>query len=147
MTHRIVIEWLRIPFYGEADLCNEVIGSAALLMYHGLAVVHTFGQVRCGGLSCSYLCMLLNHRTPLLKISAGAILAVDKPVRQPPLPTPEGVIESAATLKATVLLTSPAFLQVRFFTGRSCQAVFRSETNNLWALSRPGRGTHLMFRS
>lgn len=52
--------------------------------------------------------------TLLFQVGSGGTLAVFKPVRQPPFPTPERVIESVPTLKITILFAIPVFLEVRY---------------------------------
>lgn len=46
ITHRILVEWMRIPSYGEVDLCGEYIGAAALPMFHALGVINSTSMVR-----------------------------------------------------------------------------------------------------
>lgn len=45
LTHRILVEWLRIPSYGEIDFCGEVIGAVALPMFHALGAINSIAMV------------------------------------------------------------------------------------------------------
>lgn len=68
-----------------------------------------------------------------VQAAAGAVLGVFKPVRQPPFPTPDRVIDSVSALKVNVLFAIPVFLEASLHYGASflIPAIFLRETLDL----------------
>ncbi|KAF8311061.1 acetyl-CoA synthetase-like protein [Clavulina sp. PMI_390] len=87
ITQRMLVEWMRIQYYGEVDLAHAVIGGVALPMFHALGVIVSLSMVR------------------------GAVLGVFHPVRQPAFPTPDRVIHAVTALKMEILFAIPVFLE------------------------------------
>lgn len=51
ITHRILIEWVRIPHYGEVDVSGSVFGTHALPIFHALGIINAHNMVRSFGCS------------------------------------------------------------------------------------------------
>ncbi|KAF9505928.1 hypothetical protein BS47DRAFT_1322053 [Hydnum rufescens UP504] len=88
ITQRILIEWLRISYYGEIDFCDSRVGAAALPMFHALGVINSTTMVGSGG-----------------------VLVVFKPVERPAFPTPERVLDTVTAFNTSILFTLPSFLE------------------------------------
>ncbi|KDQ07664.1 hypothetical protein BOTBODRAFT_139808 [Botryobasidium botryosum FD-172 SS1] len=53
ITHRSVLEWARIPWYGGSDLCGEVLGMHALPWFHAYA-----NMVVAGAATSGFICAI-----------------------------------------------------------------------------------------
>ncbi|KAF8315490.1 uncharacterized protein EI90DRAFT_3021935 [Cantharellus anzutake] len=89
ILHRSMVEFVRIPSYGEFDLCSNVIGAATLPMFHALGATNSIQMIGCGG-----------------------ILLVFKPEQTPSFPSPEKAIDSIINTPVDILFTIPSFLVV-----------------------------------
>ena len=83
-----MIEWARLPSYGEIDMCSMLFGAVALPMFHALGTINSHCMIGCGG-----------------------ILLVLKPEERPSFPSPERVIEGIKKTNVDVLFTLPSFLE------------------------------------
>ncbi|KAF8315479.1 acetyl-CoA synthetase-like protein [Cantharellus anzutake] len=88
ILHRSIVEFIRIPSYGELDLCSKIIGATTLPMFHALGSMNAIQMIGC-----------------------GAILSVFKPEERPSFPSPERVIESLLKTPVYILFTMPSFLE------------------------------------
>ncbi|KAK0470423.1 NRPS-like enzyme [Desarmillaria tabescens] len=87
-THKILLQNVTRPHYGEVDLCGEVVGAQAVPMYH-----------------------TMGFTSILLSVGTGAIIACFPPVEPPIIPTPERLLSSVINTRSTILFSVPAFLE------------------------------------
>ncbi|KAM5543844.1 hypothetical protein V8D89_002461, partial [Ganoderma adspersum] len=87
-THKRVLGYGTVPWYGEVDLTGLTIGA------HGVPMFHAMGLC----IICTALCN-------------GAILAVFKPASPPTFPTAENIFEATTLVWNDYLLTVPAFIE------------------------------------
>lgn len=86
-TYRILMESGLLPYYGELDLCGEILSSHAVPMFHLMGAVQVAWT--------SY---------------TGLTISVFKP-GMPTVPTPDRVYEGAIATKSTMIFCVPAFLE------------------------------------
>ncbi|KAJ7096117.1 hypothetical protein C8R44DRAFT_813206 [Mycena epipterygia] len=88
LTHRIFWESGLIPYYGEVDLCGEVLSVHAVPMFHMLGLV----------------------QLPYVAFTGMAISGFS-PAAPPVAPTPDRVFEAAIATNSTLLICAPTFLE------------------------------------
>ncbi|KAF9025156.1 NRPS-like enzyme [Hymenopellis radicata] len=88
LSHRLLLQYARLPYYGEMDMGELIFASQGLPMYHVLGFWPT-----------------------CLMISSGTIIAVFPPTNPPVVPTSERCLASTTALRCNVILTVPSFLE------------------------------------
>ncbi|KLO18919.1 acetyl-CoA synthetase-like protein [Schizopora paradoxa] len=88
LTHKILLEWARTPYYGERDICGEVLAVHTLPLFHASGFFHT-----CWG------------------PSTGVILSAFAPSSPPVVPTPPRMLESCKATGVTLLFAIPSFME------------------------------------
>ncbi|KAF9465935.1 hypothetical protein BDZ94DRAFT_1296127 [Collybia nuda] len=87
-THRTLIQWGLLPYYGDIDICGQILCSHSLPLYHAMG-------------------------TPLLTwtMTSGVIVASFAPDNTPVIPTPERVLSGALATKSSIIFCVPAFIE------------------------------------
>ncbi|TFY82198.1 hypothetical protein EWM64_g1812 [Hericium alpestre] len=88
MNNRTFIQFAIMPYWGEVDLCNLVLGVHPLPAFHGMA-------------SCIMT----------WTISCGIVVACFKPASSPIVPTPENYLEGFLATKSNLLFCPPSFVE------------------------------------
>ncbi|KAJ6545363.1 hypothetical protein B0H19DRAFT_1266811 [Mycena capillaripes] len=88
LTHRMFWESGLIPYYGDLDLCGEVLSVHALPMFHLLGLV----------------------QLPYAAFT-GMAMSAFSPSVPPKAPTPDNVFEAAIGTNSTFLICTPSFLE------------------------------------
>ncbi|KAJ7596093.1 hypothetical protein C8J56DRAFT_395210 [Mycena floridula] len=88
MTHKALLQWGLLPYYGETDLCGEVLSS------HCTPLTHALGSVQLAW-----------------TMTSGVILAGFAPNSCPTIPAPDDVFCSILETKCTVILGVPSFIE------------------------------------
>ncbi|KAJ6483684.1 hypothetical protein DFH09DRAFT_1211912 [Mycena vulgaris] len=88
LSHRVFWESGLIPYYGEVDLCGEVLSVHAVPMFHMLGLV----------------------QFPYAAYT-GMALSGFSPAVPPMVPTPDRVFEAAIASSSTFLICAPTFLE------------------------------------
>ncbi|KAJ6599959.1 hypothetical protein DFH09DRAFT_970599 [Mycena vulgaris] len=87
-TYRILMESGLIPYYGQVDICGQVLSVHAVPMFHLMGVI----------------------QLPWTLFS-GLTISVFPPAVPPVIPTPDRVFEGAIATKSTLMFCVPAFLE------------------------------------
>ncbi|TFK50327.1 acetyl-CoA synthetase-like protein [Heliocybe sulcata] len=88
LTQRIMLQWARLPYFGEADMCGEILSSHSLPMFHAMGAILVMWTA-----------------------STGLIMSSFAPVDPPVVPTPERVFEEAVATDSTLIFCVPAFIE------------------------------------
>ncbi|KAJ7598541.1 hypothetical protein C8J56DRAFT_914327 [Mycena floridula] len=89
LSHKTYLQWGILPWYGERDLCGEVMACQTVPIFHGMGVC----------LTCWPACL-------------GLTIAFFRPSNPPIAPNPATVMQSVMATKCTLLFCVPAFLEV-----------------------------------
>ncbi|KDQ21392.1 hypothetical protein BOTBODRAFT_61102 [Botryobasidium botryosum FD-172 SS1] len=84
ITHRRLVEWSRVIWHGDRDLCGEVVGMQSALPFY------VWGN----------FCIIS-------ALTGGYICAVRSPFGKPPPMTPERFIGEVAVTQCTILVSAP----------------------------------------
>ncbi|KAK0193212.1 NRPS-like enzyme [Armillaria mellea] len=87
-TQTILLQNVTRPYYGETDLCGEIVGAQAVPLYH-----------------------TMGFTSILLSVGTGAIIACFPPVEPPIIPTAERFLSSMINTGSTIVFSVPAFLE------------------------------------
>ncbi|SJK99273.1 uncharacterized protein ARMOST_02564 [Armillaria ostoyae] len=87
-TQTILLQNATRPYYGEIDLCGEIVGAQAVPLYH-----------------------TMGFTSILLSVGTGAIIACFPPVEPPIIPTAERLLSSMIRTGSTIVFSVPAFLE------------------------------------
>ncbi|KAJ7667223.1 hypothetical protein B0H17DRAFT_990381 [Mycena rosella] len=87
-TYRILMESGLIPYYGQFDICGEILSVHAVPMFHLMGVV----------------------QLPWTTF-AGLAISVFPPAFPPVVPTPDRVFDGAVATQSTLMFCVPAFLE------------------------------------
>ncbi|TFK80331.1 acetyl-CoA synthetase-like protein [Polyporus arcularius HHB13444] len=87
-THQSLLSWGTVPWYGDVDTAEAIIGC------HGIPMSHAFGVSMCA------------HAA-----AVGWTLAVFPPSSSPVLPTSENVFEGTVATNVDYLMTVPVFIE------------------------------------
>ncbi|KAK0442587.1 NRPS-like enzyme [Armillaria borealis] len=87
-TQTILLQNATRPYYGEIDLCGEIVGAQAVPLYH-----------------------TMGFTSILLSVGTGAIIACFPPVEPPIIPTAERLLSSMISTGSTIVFSVPAFLE------------------------------------
>ncbi|KAK0472170.1 NRPS-like enzyme [Armillaria novae-zelandiae] len=93
-TQMILLQNVTRPYYGEIDLCGEIVGAQAVPLYHTM------------GFTSILLCMFISF-----SVGTGAIIACFPPVEPPIIPTAERFLSSMINTGSTIVFSVPAFLE------------------------------------
>ncbi|KAJ7210990.1 hypothetical protein C8J57DRAFT_1400321 [Mycena rebaudengoi] len=88
LTHRILWESGLTPYYGEVDLCGEILSIHSVPMFHMLGLV----------------------QLPYTAFT-GMTLSSYSPALPPMAPSPDTAFEGAMATKSTLMICAPAFLE------------------------------------
>ncbi|KAF9025136.1 NRPS-like enzyme [Hymenopellis radicata] len=88
LNHRLILQYSRLPYYGELDMCERIFASQGLPMYHLMGFLST--------------CLLM---------LSGTVLAVFPPSEHLVVPTSDRCLSSATMLGCSVMLTVPSFFE------------------------------------
>ncbi|KAF8488261.1 acetyl-CoA synthetase-like protein [Gautieria morchelliformis] len=88
LTHRMLLEWGSVPYYGEIDICSKTLAGHALPMFHGMGVI-----------------------TILWTCCTGVILGSFEPTVPPTNPTPESVLKGIIDTKSDIVFCVPSFVE------------------------------------
>ncbi|KAG8993215.1 hypothetical protein FRB93_002052 [Tulasnella sp. JGI-2019a] len=72
IMHSSCIDWMRIPWYGEHDICGLILGVPSLPLFHAMGVFAYFW----------------------FTLGSGAVVVVFDPTAPPKTPSPENVLAS-----------------------------------------------------
>nr|AEM76784.1 NRPS-like enzyme [Armillaria mellea] len=87
-TQTILLQNVTRPYYGEIDLCGEIVGAQAVPLYH-----------------------TMGFTSILLSVGTGAVIACFPPVEPPIIPTAERFLSSMINTGSTIVFSVPAFLE------------------------------------
>ncbi|KAG8877546.1 hypothetical protein FRB98_006666, partial [Tulasnella sp. 332] len=88
-SHLCIVEWMRIPWYGEHDICGTLLGVPSLPPFHAMG-------------SCAML---------FFAFGCGTVAGVFDPIGPPTSPSPEAILSSLKATKADWTLVVPSFLE------------------------------------
>ncbi|KAJ6459713.1 hypothetical protein C8R47DRAFT_1028048 [Mycena vitilis] len=88
LTFRMLMESGLIPYYGQVDVCGEILSIHAVPMFHLMGVITLPWTVFC-----------------------GLTLSVFPPSRPPIVPSPDRVFDGAIATRSTLIFCVPAFLE------------------------------------
>ncbi|KAG9007856.1 hypothetical protein FRB94_013912 [Tulasnella sp. JGI-2019a] len=89
ITHASCIDWMRIPWYGEHDMCGSVLGVPSLPPFHAMGVFAYFW----------------------IALGSGVVVGVFDPTAPPKAPSPENVLVGLKGTKSDWTLVVPSFLE------------------------------------
>ncbi|KAH9000656.1 acetyl-CoA synthetase-like protein [Lactarius hatsudake] len=87
-THRQVVTLCTIPWWGEMDLCGQIMSCHAMPVFHGMGVLQI-----------------------ALVVSVGVVMAVFKPAFPAVLPNPQNVLEGMIAAQCSIGAAAPTFLE------------------------------------
>ncbi|KAH9077806.1 acetyl-CoA synthetase-like protein [Lactarius deliciosus] len=87
-THRQVVTLCTIPWWGEMDLCGQIMSCHAMPVFHGMGVLQI-----------------------ALVVSVGVVMAVFKPAFPAVLPNPQNVLEGMIATQCSIGAAAPTFLE------------------------------------
>lgn len=87
-TQMILLQNVTRPYYGEIDLCGEIVGAQAVPLYH-----------------------TMGYTSILLSVGTGAVIACFPPVEPPTIPTADRFLSSMISTGSTIVFSVPAFLE------------------------------------
>ncbi|ETW75335.1 hypothetical protein HETIRDRAFT_461285 [Heterobasidion irregulare TC 32-1] len=88
LTHRALLEWGKGTWYGEVDLCGEVLGCQSLALFHAMGVI-----------------------TPFWAAASGMTLAVFKPAIPVMIPNPHNFLESVVATRSNMVFCVPSYIE------------------------------------
>ncbi|KAF8520979.1 acetyl-CoA synthetase-like protein [Gautieria morchelliformis] len=89
LTHRMLLQWGSVPYYGQIDICSKTLAVHALPMFHGMGV-------------STLLWTVLLH---------GVILGCFEPILPPTIPTPESVLKGIINTNSDIVFCVPSFVE------------------------------------
>ncbi|KAG8992459.1 hypothetical protein FRB94_013915 [Tulasnella sp. JGI-2019a] len=89
ITHDSCIDWMRIPWYGERDVCGSVLGVPSLPPFHAMGLF-------------AYSWLVLG---------SGVVVGVFDPTAAPKAPSPENVLAGLKGTGSDWTLVVPSFLE------------------------------------
>lgn len=87
-THSHVVTLCTIPWWGEMDLCGQIMSCHAMPVFHGMGVLQI-----------------------ALVVSVGVVMAVFKPACPAVLPNPQNVLEGMVVTQCSIGAAAPSFLE------------------------------------
>ncbi|KAI9464124.1 acetyl-CoA synthetase-like protein [Lactarius psammicola] len=88
-AHRHVVTLCTIPWWGEMDMCGQIMSCHAMPVFHGMGVLQI-----------------------ALVVSVGVVMAVFKPAFPAVLPNPQNVLEGMIATQCSIGAAAPTFLEM-----------------------------------
>ncbi|KAI0298355.1 acetyl-CoA synthetase-like protein [Multifurca ochricompacta] len=88
-THKLLLTFCTVPWWGEMDLCGQIMSCHAMPVYHGMGVL----------------------QLPLVA-SVGIVMSVFKPASPAVLPNPQNVLEGMIATDCSIVAAAPTFVEV-----------------------------------